>query len=159
MPRKRRLPVCALALIGVVGCASPGAEPGSVPYSNLQNERQALQLTARLRKSPGDISTRYRLVKIYLDELMFDLATAKLREIIHLAPREVKAYGLLALIQAKGPENDIPGAIDTLRAALRIEPDASSLHSNLALRYLDHGEVDAAEKGSAGSGESGGRCK
>lgn len=143
---ERLLPICLLAFASLVGCASTRAGPGDVPFSDLQNERQALQLIARIRESPGDTGARYRLVQVYLGELMFDRATGELREILRLAPRELKAYELLALLQAKGPENDIAGSIETLRAALRIMPGESSLHSNLALRYLDRGDIDAAEK-------------
>jgi len=144
MPFRRLAPLAYLLFASLAGCATSWAGRGDIPYSDLENEREAHDLNRGIRENPEDARAKYRLVQIYMDELMFDRAERELREITRQAPQDLQAYELLALLQAKGPENDVPGAIATLRAALRLAPKESTLHSDLALRYLDRGDVDAA---------------
>ena len=134
-----------LALIGT-SCSSLSPNPGDIPYSDPRHEAEVLALARQIREAPVNVGLRYRLVKIYLDELMFERATRELRAIVRCQPKDPQAYQLLSLVQAKGPNNDVVGAIETLRAGLRAAPGESSLHADLALRYLDRYELAAAER-------------
>jgi tetratricopeptide (TPR) repeat protein len=139
------LVICLLAVATLARCASSRAGSEEVPFSDLANEQQVGQIAAHLQVHPDDLGARYRLVSIYLDELMFAKATRELNEIIRRVPDDVKGYELLALVQARGPDNDVAAAVATLKAAIGRVPRCASLHANLALRYLDRGETSLAE--------------
>jgi Tfp pilus assembly protein PilF len=140
-----RLAALLVGLATLVRCGT--ARPAStVPYTDLANERRVEEIKAQLRANPDNLGARYRLVLIYLEEFMFVRAHRELDEIIRRAPEEAKAYELLALVQARGPENDPAAAVATLKAASSKFPQRSSVHANLALRYLDEGQVTPAEE-------------
>ncbi|MBF0121532.1 MAG: hypothetical protein HQK79_22100 [Desulfobacterales bacterium] len=115
-----------------------------LPYASLDNEVAVKKIHQRLINDPENISLRYQLVNIFLEELFLDDAIFELQQIIRIDTYNTSAYQLLSLLFYKKADSDIKKAISTLIDGLVFMPTNASLHSNLAVLFVEKGQLAKA---------------
>jgi len=97
-----------------------------------------------LELRPDDLATLIWLGRLYLDQGRADAAESLFSKAVNEAPRTVAALaGLGRVALAK---REYAAAATHFDAALAIDPEADSLHAQLAAAYRGLGDVDKAEQ-------------
>ena len=137
--------VISLCVTACISCTALEFSQNHLPYANLDNEAAVKEIHQRLKKYPENISLRYQLVEILLEELFFDDAIAELRQIIHIDRYDASAYQLLSILLYKKPYGDLEQAFSTLKDGLVVMPTNAGLHANLAVLFVESGQLDLHE--------------
>lgn len=129
-----------LALCLVVAqdaCSMPHGQCRATVYTDTKNEQNISAIRSTLSENPDSVFLRYRLVELYIDEMLFDEAISELGTIIDREPEEIDGYLMLALVLVKGPQTDYEGAVRVLKTAKRIAPGDADVRANLAVYYAE----------------------
>jgi tetratricopeptide (TPR) repeat protein len=108
-----------------------------------ETERAEGDFKRVLELQRDDVATLIRLGRLYLDEGRPDDAEPLFARALVLAPRTVAA--LAGLGRTALAKRNYTQAVKHLEEALRLDPEAESLHSPLAIAYRSLGALDKAE--------------
>ena len=113
-------------------------------YYDLKNKARVAEIEKLLGQHPGDLSLRYELVDIFVQEYFFELAIQQVKTIMVYDKEDAAAPQLLALLLVRSEQINYKDAIEVLRTALQHHPTRSDIRSNLALLHSELHECDLA---------------
>jgi len=135
----------AVAVAGLLSCQAPSRFPDEIPFTSLLNERAAQALELRLEEGE-DRSARYELVRIYLEELMFERSIEHLEALVRGDAKDEDAHILLAFVHRRKHRPDPQGALNALTRGRSATPGSSRIAAHLALERFERGEFEETRR-------------
>jgi tetratricopeptide (TPR) repeat protein len=108
-----------------------------------QTDKAEAAFKRALDLQPNDLATLVWLGRLNLDQGKADQAQALFQKANTLSPGTVSVVAGLGRVAVA--RRDYPAAVDYLEQALKIDPEADSLHAPLAAAYRGLGQVDKAK--------------